>query len=164
MKCSKIILDIFIFKAKFKIEIYKLLYKLYNMDIGYSKSSATFSYGVRISLEREWNTILPKCCVIMNYPSTADCKTDDITIDRIVKILKYNGYGSVIVYNLSDFKDSINIEFDIPVIIAWGNTISNTKTIKIIKNLKNPLCFGHNKNGNPTMPTRLTIKTDLQKF
>lgn len=104
----------------------------------------------------------------MYYPSTADAKNDDMTIKRCIDIAKFNDYGSISVYNIQeDVFDSSVLE-DSPVVLAWGNKLTKTKSEKMIKLFKesglNLLCFGKLKNGNPSLPTRLSKNTEIVEY
>jgi hypothetical protein len=58
----------------------------------------------REELTRTWDPTLPTLYWVMLNPSTADALKDDPTIRKCVGFAKLNGFGSIIVYNLSTFR------------------------------------------------------------
>lgn len=58
----------------------------------------------RYWLERHWDAALPRMCIVMLNPSTADAEQDDPTIKRCVEIAKHNLYGAIEVVNLFAFR------------------------------------------------------------
>jgi hypothetical protein len=134
----------------------------------------------RVSLLRVWNEKLKKCCVVMNFPSSADKEKDDMTIRRTVQILNFNGFGSLFVVNVgvSNFeekiKDALIRDLNTTVVIAWGNHLTRKDNINEIKKLRKMieeiecsseiLCFGININGTPKLPTMLSTKTVLRVY
>lgn len=131
-------------------------------------STATYNSIDRTSLIRIWNQKLPKCHIIMYYPSTATGIIDDKTVERCVNIAKFNGYGSIFVTNIH--KDVLNL-FDTTVeeiIVAWGNKVSKDDNEKMINKLRERnlriKCFKRNKNGTPSLPTRLSYSTVINNY
>jgi hypothetical protein len=123
----------------------------------------------RINLIRKWDATKTNLNIIMYYPSTADSKTDDMTIKRCIDIAKFNEYGSISVYNIQEdvFESSIIKEIcKEDIVLAWGNKLSKSKSEKIVKLLKGAhlLCFGKLKNGNPSLPTRLAKDTKIIRY
>lgn len=54
----------------------------------------------RYELRREWDPALPPFLCIMLNPSTADARTNDATITRLIRRASHLGLGSLIVGNL----------------------------------------------------------------
>ena len=121
---------------------------------------------------------------IMLNPSTADNHSDDKTIRRLVFFTKKFGFGGFYVGNLypiitpfiselyeylshDKMKNRKNIKFMIEkseqIVYAWGNTIKHTPEW-INKIVKNPMCFGQNKNGSPKHPLYLKNSSILIGF
>lgn len=135
------------------------------------ESGASYNSIDRIKLFRKWDSTKKKLNIIMYYPSTADAKNDDVTIKRCIDIANFNNYGSISVYNIQEdvFNTSIFDEIikeGSPIVLAWGNKLSESKTAKVVKSFKDTtlLCFGKLKNGNPALPTRLAKETEIIKF
>lgn len=58
----------------------------------------------RYSLLRIWDEALPLLAVLMLNPSTADGKTDDHTITKLIEFAKRLGFGGFMVVNLFAFR------------------------------------------------------------
>ncbi len=58
----------------------------------------------RYSLERVWDTSKPTVLFICLNPSTADAKTDDPTVRRMIGFAKQFGFGRLLVGNLFAFR------------------------------------------------------------
>ena len=130
-------------------------------------SGATFSNGVRTFLYRVWDENLPTIDILMYFPSTADENKDDTTIKRIISIVKNNNYGGINIYNLNTINEFLNTNLSKKIIIAWGNKISlkeNNNLIHILQQKYELYCFKKNKNGNPSLPTRLSNNIILEKY
>ena len=137
----------------------------------------------RYELTRKWSE-MPMLTYIMLNPSKANDKVDDSTVKRLIFFSKKFGYGGFFVGNIFPkitpyikelYKDTshdikkntMHIESMInkssKVVYAWGNSLESTP-IWISKIVKNPYCFGFNKNGSPKHPLYLNGKTLLIKF
>jgi len=132
-------------------------------------TGASYNCVDRIGLIRKWESTKKNINIIMYYPSTADSKNDDVTIKRCIDIAKFNDYGSISVYNIQeDVFDSSFLEEESPVVLAWGNKLSKTKSEKMVKSFKESslslFCFGKLKNGNPSLPTRLSKNTEIVEY
>ena len=135
-------------------------------DMKYTKTEATYNLdGIRIGLIRIWDDSRPKSCVIMQYPSSADSSVDDVTVKRTVEILDFNGFGGLILINLSveglQEVEKIYSSFpDIVFVAAWGRKISAKNSMEVVNHIRslgiNVFCFGTNMDGTPTMTTRLS--------
>lgn len=100
-------------------------------------------------------------------PSTADAKNNDLTIERTMMISRNNGYGGIYVYNTETITNIPEIPTD-TLVLAWGNKLQRNFEYNLIhklsKKITNLLCFVHNKNGSPGLPTRLPKNTIIKKF
>lgn len=54
----------------------------------------------RYALYRGWSSSKPRVAFIGLNPSTANGATNDHTIKKVIKIARYNGYGSLVMLNL----------------------------------------------------------------
>ena len=149
------------FKLKFSRNIY---FNLYDNIM----SGASFSNGIRTFLYRVWDDTLPIIDILMYFPSTADENKDDITIKRIINIVKNNNYGGINVYNLNTIDELLlKITDRTKLIIAWGNKVTKKENDYIIHRLQEKYelyCFKKNNNGNPSLPTRLPNNIVLEKY
>ena len=119
----------------------------------------------------------------MLNPSLANNSEDDRTIKKLNYFTKKFGFGGFYVgniyphitpypkilysLNLSQSKknyfyiDSM-IKKSKKTVFAWGNCKERPLWVEAL--VKNPLCFGHNKNGSPKHPLYLPKTTSLVKF
>ena len=137
----------------------------------------------RYFLERVWNDSLETILFVLLNPSIADSKKDDPTIKKLISFSKKWGYGGFCVcnlysyrtpspkelYNNSNNKSKKNKEYlknnilkSNRVIYGWGATEFEPKWILDL--VKEPLCFGKNKNGTPKHPLYMNYKTKLIKY
>lgn len=165
---TDIIDDFKIKKNKLKLELKELELKDDNNQ--HKKSGVKYKDSKRIYLYREWNPENPSLTILMNTPSTADgLKNDE---KRTIAIAKYNGYGSIKLYNIDDIK---LIKNTTEVLIAWGGgknknlkIINKTESKVLVKKLESLSfklkCFKKLKNGNPGLPTYLKKTTIIKEF
>lgn len=139
----------------------------------------------RYQLNIEWDSTRPKAMCIGLNPSTANEVDNDPTINRLIGILKNNGYGGFIMTNLfglvSPYPEDLRVcpdpikETDKwmvdahskcqDVIFCWGNFKQAEHRQKIIKcRYPDALCFGINSNGSPKHPLYLKSNTQVIKF
>lgn len=130
----------------------------------------------RYKLWRIWNPELPLAMCIGLNPSTANCDTDDPTINNLKRILSTLGYGGFYMMNLfawiSSKPEDLLIcpdplgdndkklkEVEIlcgEVIVCWGRFKQAADRIKqVLPNYPNAKCFGFNQNGTPMHPLAL---------
>ena len=130
------------------------------------QSSAVYIGTKRISLTRIWNHMLPIITILMYYPSSADARNNDKTINSCIRISKNNNYGGIIVFNIEDSVKQNIAEYHV-VVIAWGSKINRKKSINIINELSlshELLCFTQLRDGRPGLPTRLSNTTRIRPF
>ena len=148
------------------------------MEVG-----AIINKNKRYSLWRIWNENLPKVLYVMLNPSLADGSKDDRTIRKLNYFTEKFGFGGFYVgniypqitpypkvlysLNLSQSKKNcfyINsmVKKSKKTVFAWGNCKERPLWVENL--VKNPLCFGHNKNGSPKHPLYLPKTTPLVKF
>ena len=124
------------------------------------------------------------CSTIFGQSKNLDIKTSHeieklLSLKILVNKNKYeNNYYAIQLYNgnyekakkiLSEFKkkfpcfyiDSM-IKKSEKIVFAWGNCKERPLWIENL--VKNPLCFGYNKNGSPKHPLYLPKGTSLVKF
>ena len=130
------------------------------------QSSAVYRGTKRVSLTRIWNPMLQIITILMYYPSSADARNNDKTINSCIRICKNNNYGGIIVFNIEDsVKQNITEYYN--VVIAWGSKINRKKSIDIINKLslsQELLCFTQLRDGRPGLPTRLSNNTRIRPF
>lgn len=142
----------------------------------------------RFCLSRLWDTCEHDVSTLMLIglnPSTADSKKDDPTIESIIRIAKYNGYGGIVMTNLFPFitpypkelkADDSYLMFNDEVLKANANSSTDVcfcwgtfkqalaRSTDIIKMFPDALCLGKNKNGSPRHPLFMEGTTELIKF
>lgn len=126
---------------------------------------------------------------ILLNPSKADARLDDPTVRRCTCFAKNLGFDGMYVTNLFAFrtKDPQELKKQLEpmgkendkyirekakisrlVVIAWSNHGSfmnrDKEVIAILSQEKSIYCFGINKSGQPTHPSRLKGDTKLIKF
>ena len=148
------------------------------MEVG-----AIINKNKRYSLWRIWNENLPKVLYVMLNPSLANDSKDDRTIKKLNYFTKKFGFGGFyvgniypqitpypkVLYSLSLSQSKKNcfhinsmIKKSKKTVFAWGNCKERPLWVEAL--VKNPLCFGHNKNGSPKHPLYLPKTTSLVKF
>jgi hypothetical protein len=104
--------------------------------------SALFSddRACRYWLIRCWDEKLPKVMFIGLNPSTADEKTDDPTIRRVIQIAAFNGFGTVIMANcfpfVTPYPDEVLEQMQLnngQVAIAYNNAILRAKAEECVE-------------------------------
>jgi len=145
----------------------------------------------RYLLARVWNINLPKACIIMLNPSTANAEVDDATIRALVRLLDALGFGGFEVVNLFALRStdpSALMAADDPVgllndryideaisrcdavVCAWGANkfvVQSKRGIEVLKILVpflTPQCFGTTKAGAPKHPLYLKTGTSLEPY
>ena len=119
----------------------------------------------------------------MLNPSLANNSVDDRTIKKLNYFTKKFGFGGFYVGNIyphitpypkilyslnlsQSKKNCFHIDSMIKkskkTVFAWGNCKERPLWVENL--VKNPLCFGHNKNGSPKHPLYLPKTTSLVKF
>lgn len=135
----------------------------------------------RFALWRQWDSVLPLLAIVMLNPSTADARTDDHTIARLVHYARQHGYGGFIVVNLFAFRatdpyallmrgfrscigpnndDWIkSVCQDRDVLVAWGVGTYGGRVDEVYALIApvalRILSLGRNKDGSPPHPARL---------
>lgn len=130
----------------------------------------------RYKLWRIWDQSLPKAMCIGLNPSTANCNTNDQTINYLTRMLTKLGYGGFYMMNLFAYissKPEALLTCDDPlgdnekklaeveamcsdVIVCWGNFKQAEERIKqVLPRYPHAKCFGRNKNGTPFHPLAL---------
>lgn len=155
-------------KDYFDVNIHNL--PLINYDKKVPDKSAIYINNLRTELFRCWDQKKPMVNVVMNYPSTADSKKEDVTTTRLNNILANQGIGGYRLYNIAEenWLSNHNLDVEVPLIIAWGSKIRKQKRTKKIrdklKKFKYLLQFDSPKNYSECMPTRLSNNTRLIKI
>jgi hypothetical protein len=134
----------------------------------YITSSSEKSNGIRTILTRCWDESKNTLHIVMYFPSTADYKNDDMTIQRCCKIANTNGYGSVNVYNICNIQHcGVNLSGK-DVVLAYGNKVDKERSKDIFKNFQDMnciiYCFNKLRNGNPGLPTRIPNNTKISIY
>lgn len=161
-----------------------------NIDI---HRTASFSVcdTYRHELTRIWENTAPDMTFIMLNPSTADGEYDDPTIRKCIGFAKLQGYGSIHVYNLFDYRatspaDLIEAEDPIgpnpfyflnrhlekvnpKIVLAWGakGTYMGRDAIMImnLRRRKSDMwCLGKTKEGHPKHPLYVPYSQGLVRF
>ena len=145
----------------------------------------TDDYKYRYSLTRIWDNSKEKLLFIMLNPSTADYRTDDRTIQKIVRFADSWGYGGIYVGNLYAFRSTDpKIMFRLPmeerkgpenekylrdlisktekVVYAWGNGESEPEWLKSL--VKKPYVIELSKYGIPKHPLYLRKDSTLKLY
>ena len=146
-------------------------------------AGAIINKNKRYSLWRIWNQNLPKVLYVMLNPSLACDSEDDRTVGRLNYFTKKFGFGGFyvgniypqitpypkVLYSLNPSQSKKNcfyidsmIKKSEKIVFAWGNCKERPLWIENL--VKNPLCFGYNKNGSPKHPLYLPKGTSLVKF
>lgn len=128
----------------------------------------------RFYLLRVWDKSLPMAMFIGLNPSTADGEEDDRTIESVIRLAKFNGYGGFYMMNCWSYisTDPNKLDTLLPdnentvflraisqeckdVIFAWGNfkvVVSHGKDKQLEEMFPNAMCITKNKNGSPGHP------------
>ena len=139
----------------------------------------------RYYLYRIWNKELPLLAFIGLNPSTAAEEKNDPTINKIINITNFNGYGGFYMFNLftivspdpkvlhklvDDFGynlsiiKSITMQLKMNIVFCWGNFETYGRD-QIMKELfKDSYALGINKNGSPKHPLYLPTETKLIRY
>lgn len=139
----------------------------------------------RYQLYRIWDEALPLAMCVGLNPSTANSDDNDPTIERLIALLKGNGYGGFHMMNLYGLISSNpedlrkhsnpvgeNYKWVYPirdlcdsVIFCWGNfKQAQHFGKKLIAKYPEALCFGVNANGSPKHPLYLRANTKILKY
>jgi hypothetical protein len=139
----------------------------------------------RYQLNRIWDESLPVAACIGLNPSTANADKNDPTINKLIMLMKSNGYGGFKMLNLfglisanpdylrscSDpIADNDKWVFNVvqtcdSIIFCWGNfKQAEYRSKKYIQKYPGALCFGRNANGSPKHPLFLKGTTPIVKF
>ena len=155
-------------------------------DIQSSRNWAVFSEcGTwRYNLVREWDESLPKLCLVMLNPSTADAMKDDPTTRRCLSRAREMGYGRYeavnlfalrsvtpdVLYKAEDPVGPMNDDFIKAaadradrVIVAWGvHGTFRDRYEEVCRLLDdhNVYCLGTTKDGHPRHP--LYLRSDQE--
>lgn len=147
------------------------------------------SGAYRYRLWRHWDPALPKLCIIMLNPSTANAEQNDPTISRCINLAKEWGYGGVEVVNLFAYRATNPRDLwqaDDPVgpsndryikyaaahsescVVAWGNLpptrLARAKSVLQILRARKLLCPGVTKLSHPRHPLYLSSQVQLEEF
>lgn len=147
------------------------------------------SGAYRYRLWRHWDPALPKLCIVMLNPSTADAQQNDPTITRCINLAREWGYGGVEVVNLFAFRatnprdlwqaaDPVGPANDRYIkyaaahseacVVAWGNLpptrLPRAKAVLQILGARKLLCPGVTKLLHPRHPLYLSSDVQLQAF
>jgi len=144
----------------------------------------------RFVLTRVWDAGLPRACIIMLNPSTADALVDDATVRALIRLLMELGYGGFEVVNLFAYRatdprelaganDPVGPMNDIyitgtvsrcdAVVCAWGAhkfVVQSMRGIEVQKLIapRTLRCFGTTKAGAPMHPLYLKTGTELEIY
>ena len=129
------------------------------------KYGAEFTGDVRSFLYRKFNQN-EKIVVIMNSPSTADAKTDDVTTKRLNNIIINNGYGGYFIININvkDWEKQIDKFKNFKAVIAWGYRTRMKKRTKILREKMSTTfscLFEFEAKCHESQPTMLSYNTRL---
>lgn len=153
--------------------------------------SALFSDNrtYRYALFRTWDEALPVALCIGLNPSTADEGTDDQTINVLIKMLKAEGFGGLIMANLfalvsrdpkvlrahpnpvgqnDEYLKFLKKDAD-TVIFCWGKfKVAEWRIKKVVPMFHGALCFGKTPDGRPFHPLAAAVwqksKAKLQPY
>ena len=147
------------------------------------KQGAIKVKGKRYRLWRIWAKEHPLVLFLLLNPSTGDATQNDPTIKRLIFFAQSQGYGGFYLGNLyaqiTPYPKELSL-FDVntekknkqhikemlslcqDVVFAWGN--HGQLPLWLDRLVKNPLCFGQNKNGSPKHPLYLAKSTQLVPF
>lgn len=127
----------------------------------------------RFVLWRIWNVAQPKLMIVGLNPSTANERTNDPTISKVVRIARRWGYGGIFMTNLfpfvspnpDDLKGRTTDRIDEndewlrytrtlcqDVMFAWGNFPVHGRDEVVKKMFPVAICVAINKNGSPKHP------------
>lgn len=143
----------------------------------------------RYRLWRHWDQTLPKLCIIMLNPSTADAEHNDPTIARCVNFARDWGFGGVEVVNLFAYRatnprdlwqapDPVGPANDRYIkhaaahsgacVVAWGNLpptrVSRARSVLQLLGARKVLCPGTTKLSHPRHPLYLSADVSLEEF
>ena len=147
----------------------------------------------RYTLTREWACGLPKACIIMLNPSTADAQVNDATIRALIRLLKALGYGGFEVVNLFAYRatdprelKSADARLDVVgprnnryiieavdrcdvTICAWGAApfvVQSSRGVEVraLMSGRSLWCFGTTKARAPKHPLYLKTGTTLEYY
>lgn len=144
----------------------------------------------RYALWRRWKAGGNAMFVIGLNPSTADEKTDDATIRRLICFAKRDGFNALYMGNLFAFRatdpkalekekypvgyyNSVHLlrmqDMSLQTVVAWGAhamVADQAKwVLRLLEGAKTPLfCFGKTKTGHPKHPVRLSARTKIRVF
>lgn len=139
----------------------------------------------RYALMRIWDNSKPKVAFIGLNPSTANEKTNDNTITKVVKIAANNGFGGLYMLNLFAFitahphvlmcaDDPIgnNDEYidhysrvSKEIVFCWGAFKQAKERAKeVIKKYPGALCLDHNADRSPKHPLYCRDNTTLKPY
>ena len=156
------------------------------------RGTAIFSLNglYRYVLHRRWAPGGRTACFIMMNASTADEKTDDMTIRKSIGFSKLHRCNALYAVNLGAYiskdpgrllkaKDPIGPKNRIflcgasenshLVIVAWGALPEGIwhrfrPSVKIVKTMKGLNCLGRTKSGAPHHPSRIAYATKLEPW
>lgn len=148
-----------------------------------SDAVVDFTGVYRYLLFRSWDESLPHVCFCMLNPSTADSIADDPTIRRCIGFAKAWGCGGFYVVNLFAYRATSPKELKLapdPVglwnfcfiyvvsqqasmtVAAWGTRgLLLHQDMHVLPLLKNPVCLGLTKAGQPKHPLYVPGDTEL---
>jgi len=157
-----------------------------------ARGTAIFSYNglYRYALHRRWAPGGRTACFIMMNASTADEKTDDMTIRKGIGFSKLHGCNALYAVNLGAYiskdprrllraKDPIGpknrmylcaaAENSDLVIVAWGALQEEIwrrfgPSVDVVKSMKGLKCLGRTKSGAPHHPSRIAYATTLETW
>lgn len=141
----------------------------------------------RFLLWRIWDDTKPLVMFIGLNPSKADETEDDPTMERVMAIAAYNGFGGVYMCNcfpLISTDSSVELDLRIvgrlnlayiketakrcrEIVFAWGNfkvVQQSGKDSELIKLFPNAKALYINKNGTPKHPLYCKIETKIIDF
>lgn len=147
------------------------------------------SGAYRYRLWRHWDPALPKLCIIMLNPSTANAEQNDPTINRCINLAKEWGYGGVEVVNLFAYRatnprdlwqaaDPVGPSNDRYIkyaaahseacVVAWGNLpptrLARAKSVLQILRARKLFCPGVTKLSHPRHPLYISSQVKLEEF
>lgn len=143
----------------------------------------------RYALWRRWDSERPLLSVVMLNPSTADARTDDATIRRLISFAQREGYGGFVVVNLYAYRATSpsalvevglatavgpdNDEWIIAacggrdVLVAWGafpGARGDDVAALLRRIAVKVVCLGVTKDGHPCHPLRLGRDTAMERW
>ena len=141
----------------------------------------------RYALWRIWDRTKPLVMFIGLNPSTANETEADKTIESVIRISRFNGYGGFYMMNLwpyiatkpellkIDARSSANNYYGIcetakecqDVVFAWGNfkiVKDKKRDLELFNMFQNAKCIGQNKNGSPKHPLYQREQTTIINY